>query len=284
MPINPEFIASLEAEFAADKDQLAKGMEPLKPFIPRAIHFSMPCHDKRMHCETHLHLSACIRQLEKLGFVCEEARSYAGGICDARINAMHEFMKSQNAPEAFVFLDSDLKFSWDAMRRLIFNPYPVAMGIYPIKRLNFERVKRAVESGSKNWKFECLDYPVNLPAQVRRGEARPDLYPGGYVHVESGPTGFMRIKREVFGRMRIDNPDLQYEIDDGTIRHALFNFDRYYDVERGKRVQQSEDLTFCKLAAKSGFKAYADIRTPLTHCGDFEFEGFWGALFGDEKA
>lgn len=265
------FIEQLKAEFA-----------PLDPFIPRAVHIAIPAHDRRAHIETMLALHYCVMELKDVGITCEISRHFAGGICESRTNALHAFMTSKLAPESFLFIDTDIKFSWDAFRRIIFNPYPVALNPYPLKRLDLDRVEALIKAGERDWRFKALHYPVNRTKESREG-GRDILQPGGFVEIESGATGFMRVQREVFGKMRIDNPALQYEVDDGSVRHALFSFGLEYDEQRAKKIQKSEDLTFCTLARKSGFLIFADIREPITHMGDMEFEGFFGSHYGNQR-
>jgi len=142
--------------------------------------------------------------------------------------------------------------------------------------LNLDVAEQLIKSGDPNWRWKLFHYPINFSDEVRLGKEPLKMYPGGFAPILSGPTGFMRIKRSVFSKLMADNPTLNYRRDDGGIPWRLFHFDIAYDEQRMYNIEKSEDLSFCELCSKSGIQCMVDVIQPLTHCGDYDFEGNFG--------
>lgn len=264
------FIENLKKEFA-----------PLEPFIPRSIFIAIPAHDRREHIQCSLSWATALVNLQTLDFPVQVHPQFNGGITEARQEIIAEFMNVPQSPDALVFLDSDIAFEWNALRRIIFAPYPITINAYPKKSLDLDKMAALIRANDPNWRSKMLEYPVNLAEKFRKGKEPISLSPGGFVECQSGATGFMRVKREVIGTICTNQIEhLNYLNDAKEIRYQLFPFQRHYDKDRCKMVQSSEDLSFCNLALKEGFATYADAKMGLTHLGEFAYEGNFGKAIG----
>src|SRR6185295_8193553 len=87
-----------------------------------------------------------------------------------------------------------------------------------------------------------------------------------------GPTGFMRIRKEVFERMKEAFPDDWYE--DGETGERIYDFFPGGGHTAGHKFA-SEDVAFCEKADKIGIKLWAMQGMPLQHTGAKSFESNW---------
>ena len=107
------------------------------------------------------------------------------------------------------------------------------------------------------------------------------ILPGGLVEIEAGPTGIMLIKKEVFEKIIKNRPDLKIK---NSANQALKETDKshsyyynFFDFAFEDGYTMGEDVSFCKLARKSGFKIYANTESGTGHQGEFT----WIGKFGD---
>jgi len=113
------------------------------------------------------------------------------------------------------------------------------------------------------------------------------ILPGGLVEIEAGPTGLMLIKRAVFEKIIKNRPDLKIK---NSANQALKETDkshRYYynffDFAFEDGYTWGEDVSFCKLARKQGFKLYANTVSPTAHRGEYAWVGKFGDSLKDIK-
>src|SRR6202041_1327138 len=93
------------------------------------------------------------------------------------------------------FLDADIGFTPDQVFRLIESAADVVAGVYPIKRVNWEKAQRAFAAGRPNVPAASLDYvlEINDPDHV--------AVVNGFTRVRYAGTGFLMIRRHVFEKM-----------------------------------------------------------------------------------
>ena len=107
------------------------------------------------------------------------------------------------------------------------------------------------------------------------------ILPGGLVEIEAGPTGLMLIDRKVFEKIIKNRPDLKIKnrvnpgIKEDEKSHGFYHLFFDFAFEDGYTI--GEDLSFCKLARKEGFKLYANIDSMTAHRGEYA----WTGKFGD---
>ena len=107
------------------------------------------------------------------------------------------------------------------------------------------------------------------------------ILPGKLVEIEAGPTGLMLIHRRVFEKIMKNRPDLKIK---NSANQALKETEKshsyyynFFDFAFEDGYTYGEDVSFCKLARKEGFKLYANTGSITAHRGEYA----WMGKFGD---
>ena len=97
-------------------------------------------------------------------------------ITRARANLMTSFLDDPTATH-LLFIDADIGFTPEQVFRLIEFGADVVAGVYPVKRINWEKAQRAIEARRPNVPAASLDYvlEINDPDHVA---VRQWLYAG----------------------------------------------------------------------------------------------------------
>jgi len=148
----------------------------------------------------------------------------------------------------------------------------VVAGCYPIKRINWDKARRALEAGRPNPKAASLDYVLEID--------NPDriVVVNGFTRVRYAGTGFLMIRRHVLERM-CAHPDYaplrflrEHSLDalaGSPNRFALFEC----MIEPATGTYLSEDFAFCKRWTDIGGEIWADLESRLDHVGPSVFHG-----------
>jgi len=171
-----------------------------------------------------------------------------------------------------LFVDSDISYSYKMFEKMVNYDKDICMVPYPIKSIDFEKIKKKLENGSK------LD-PILLGNQYTMSITDPSniKMEGGFIEVERGPAGFMLIKREAIEKLIKEYPEFtikQHTLIDGKLveRDHMYNFfDTYWDPN--EKTYTGEDFYFCKLAKHAGIKMYALVDEYISHYGEFGYTG-----------
>jgi hypothetical protein len=192
-------------------------------------------------------------------------------ITRARANLMTLFLDDPAATH-FLFVDADIGFTPDQVFRLIESGADMVAGAYPIKRINWDKVRRAVEAGRPKMPSAALDYvlEINDPDHV--------AVVNGFTRVRYAGTGFLMIRRRVFERM-CRHPayaSLQFfrehsvdALAGSPNRFALFEC----MIDPATGTYLSEDFAFCKRWTDIGGEIWADLESRLDHVGPSVFHG-----------
>ena len=161
----------------------------------------------------------------------------------ARNTLTIEFLKSDCTH--MLFIDSDLVFSAEHIRRMLAHDEDIVGGFYPKKA-----------QGDVEFVFNC----TTPPSMMDDRRLTPVKYIG---------TGFMMIKRGVIERMIAEYGDeLIFQVDG---KPGVFGFDFWkvgvYKYKDGTRRYLSEDWYFCQMAIDLGYKVYGDNAVILKHSG-----------------
>src|ERR1700744_6261558 len=115
-------------------------------------------------------------------------------ITRARANLVTLFLDDPTATH-LLFIDADIGFTPDQVFRLIESGAEVVAGVYPIKRVNWDKARRTIESGRPNVAAAALDYvlEINDPDRV--------VVVNGFTRVRYAGTGFLMIRRHVLEKM-----------------------------------------------------------------------------------
>jgi hypothetical protein len=192
-------------------------------------------------------------------------------ITRARANLMTMFLDDPTATH-FLFVDADIGFEPDQVFRLIESGADVVAGVYPIKRVNWEKARRAIETKRTDLPSASLDYvlEINDPDHV--------AVVNGFTRVRYAGTGFLMIRRHVFEKMcaHPDYASLQFfrehsldALAGSPNRFALFEC--MIDPKTGTYL--SEDFAFCKRWTDIGGEIWADLESHLDHVGPAVFHG-----------
>src|SRR5215813_2142245 len=190
-------------------------------------------------------------------------------ITRARANLVTLFLDDPQASH-LLFVDADIGFAPDQVFRLIESGADVVAGVYPIKRVNWAKAKRALDANKMDLPAASLDYvlEVDNPDEV--------VVVNGFTRVRYAGTGFLMIRRHVLEKMCAHYSSLQFHrehshdaLAGSHNRFALFEcmidpFDGTY---------LSEDFAFCKRWTDIGGEIWADLESHLDHVGPSVFHG-----------
>jgi hypothetical protein len=192
-------------------------------------------------------------------------------ITRARANLVTLFLDNPSATH-LLFVDADIGFTPDQVFRLIESGADMVAGIYPIKRVNWDKARRMLQAGRPNPSSGALDYVLEIddPDHV--------VVVDGFTRVRYAGTGFLMVRRHVLEKM-CQHPayaSLQFfrehsldALAGSPNRFALF--ESMIDPNTGTYL--SEDFAFCKRWTDIGGEIWADLQSRLDHVGPSVFYG-----------
>jgi hypothetical protein len=201
-------------------------------------------------------------------------------ITRARANLMTQFLDDPSATH-FLFIDADIGFQPNQVFRLIESGADVVAALYPIKRVNWDKATRAIETNKPNVPAASLDYvlEINDPDNV--------TVVNGFTRVRYAGTGFLMIRRHVFEKMCAAYPSLQFfrehsvdALAGSPNRFALFEC----MIDPNSKTYLSEDFAFCQRWTDLGGEIWADLESRLDHVGPSVFHGDISAQFATPVA
>jgi hypothetical protein len=145
-----------------------------------------------------------------------------------------------------LWIDSDLVFSGEHIKRIAGHDLDLVGGFYPKK-----------QEGEIQWVCNCLDGNQPPPDPVTRLQS-----------VKYIGTGFMRVRRRVFELMIKEHGERIGYIADGTKRQEFdFCAVGVHRFKDGTRRYLSEDWLFCQRWLDMGHQVWADAGVVLKHIG-----------------
>ena len=159
-----------------------------------------------------------------------------------------------------LFIDSDVEFGPEAALRMLVADKDIICTPYRAKNPDLSTHTYTVKFSD----------PKVIP-----------ILPGKLVEIEEGPTGLMLIHRRVFEKIIKNRPDLKIknranqELVENDKSHSFYY--NFFDFAFEEGYTFGEDVSFCKLARKEGFKLYANTDSMTSHRG----EHAWVGKFGD---
>ena len=192
-------------------------------------------------------------------------------ITRARANLMTLFLDDPTATH-FLFVDADIGFAPEQVFRLIESGADVVAGVYPIKRVNWDKAKRIIEGKRPKLPSAALDYVLEID--------NPDhvTVVNGFTRVRYAGTGFLMIRRHVFEKMCAHPAyaSLQFfrehsldALAGSPNRFALFEC----MIDPATGTYLSEDFAFCKRWTDIGGEIWADLESRLDHVGPTVYHG-----------
>jgi hypothetical protein len=195
-------------------------------------------------------------------------------ITRARASLSAQFL-SDAAATHLLFLDADIGFEPEQVLRLITCGADMCAAVYPVKRIDWERMKRSIETAAPDPAAAALRYVFeveNPKAVIERS---------GFLKVRYAGTGFLMIRRGALEAMCARPPELQYKrdhaADDGAAGDKRFALFESMIADDGTYL--SEDFAFCKRWTDMGGEIWADLRSTLSHVGPMTFRGNLASQF-----
>jgi len=195
-------------------------------------------------------------------------------ITRARASLVSQFLDDSTATH-LLFIDADIGFEPDQVLRLIECGADMCAAVYPIKRIDWNKVKTTIEAARPNPAAAALKYvfEVDDPNAITAS--------GGFVKVRFAGTGFLMIRRQGLERMCAQYPQLHFKrdhsIDAATASDNRFALFECMIAEDGTYL--SEDFAFCKRWTDIGGEIWADLGSKLTHVGPMAFYGDLSSQF-----
>src|ERR1700737_2059194 len=203
-------------------------------------------------------------------------------ITRARANLVTLFLDNPSATH-LLFVDADIGFTPDQVFRLIESGADVVAGVYPIKRVNWDKAKRALHANPSKAPCAGLDSVVEIDDPDRI------VVVNGFARARYAGTGFLMIRRHVLERM-CEHPayaSLQFfrehsadALAGSPNRFALFEC----MIDSNTGTYLSEDFAFCKRWTDIGGEIWADLDSRLDHVGPSIFHGDVASQFAAAPA
>jgi hypothetical protein len=195
-------------------------------------------------------------------------------ITRARASLVSQFLDDPGATH-LLFVDADIGFEPEQVLRLIQCGADMCAAVYPVKRIDWNKVKSTIEESRRNPAAAALQYvfEVDDPNAV--------IASAGFVKVRYAGTGFLMIRRAALERMCERYPRLQYRrdhsLDAATESDKRFALFECMIAEDGTYL--SEDFAFCKRWTDIGGEIWADLNSRLNHVGPMAFCGDLSSQF-----
>jgi hypothetical protein len=195
-------------------------------------------------------------------------------ITRARASLVSQFLDDPSSTH-LLFVDADIGFEPEQVLRLIECGAEMCAAVYPIKRIDWEKVKTTIETARPNPAAAALKYvfEVDDPNAV--------IAKAGFVKVRYAGTGFLMIRRGAIEKMCGYYPQLQYKrdhsIDAAAASDNRFALFECTIAEDGTYL--SEDFAFCKRWTEMGGEIWADLNSRLGHVGPVAFCGDLSSQF-----
>jgi len=189
-------------------------------------------------------------------------------ITRARASLISQFLDDPSATH-LLFIDADIGFEPDQVLRLIACGADMCAAIYPIKRIDWDRITNTIKGARPNPAAAALKYvfEVDDPNAVTAK--------GGFVRVRYAGTGFLMIRRQALEKMCAHYPQLRFKrdhsIDAATESGNRFALFECMIAEDGTYL--SEDFAFCKRWTDLGGEIWASLDSKLDHVGPMTFRG-----------
>ena len=237
--------------------------DTLPPQLKPTVYIAMPCYDS-VKINTMLSVIKLIQQLAKSGIEVGINTMKSPLIHQARNYLTSVFLTTEYTH--MLFIDSDVEFGAEAALRMLVADKDVVCTPYRVKN-------------------EQVDKPI-YTVKFADPKVVPIL-PGGLVEIEAGPTGIMLIHRRVFEKIIKNRPDLKIK---NRANEALVQTEKshsfyynFFDFAFEDGYTFGEDVSFCKLARKEGFKLYANTDSMTSHRGEHAWVGKFGDSLKDIK-
>ena len=169
-----------------------------------------------------------------------------------------------------LFIDADIGFAAEQVFRLLDVDKDLIGGVYPVKRIDWDKVRTAAKADAPDLMAASLGYVVRfLPTPDSSVDVNAGLARVAYVG-----TGFMMIRRAALARLCAAHPELRADMRDmagSIVPEAVMVFETMIEPETGHYL--SEDYAFCRRWRDLGGEIWADVETRMNHVGHAVYSG-----------
>ncbi|MGN6377170.1 MAG: hypothetical protein ACTHMG_16670, partial [Sphingomonas sp.] len=191
-------------------------------------------------------------------------------ITRARANIVASFLDDPAATH-LIFIDADIGFEPEEVLRLLASGHDMVAGAYPIKKIDWNRVRQAVSANKKDIAAASLDYVLEL------NDPNNVTVCNGFTRIRYGGTGFLMVRRRVLEQMCENHPELRFELDLSAPGFAKASSNRFAlfecMIDPESRMYLSEDFSFCKRWTDMGGEIWGDLQSRLNHVGPTTYRG-----------
>ena len=202
----------------------------------------------------------------ELSFVMHESL-----ITRARNYLAHRFLASDATH--LVFIDADIAFHAEDVLMLlqhsVLHPdHQVVSGSYPLKRINWDSVARAIAAGTPPASVLADPLVSPLPGTTSLRVDQP-------AEVLECGSGFMLVTRRALESYAVAFPDARYVADNLPEGEPNAEVTAFFDtdVDPGTRRFLSEDYYFCRNVRAAGGSIWLLPWIELGHAGGLVFQG-----------
>jgi hypothetical protein len=195
-------------------------------------------------------------------------------ITRARASLIAQFLDDPTATH-LLFIDADIGFEPEQVLRLIQCGADMCAAVYPIKRIDWDKVRATIEARRPDPTAAALKYVFEVE------DSNAVVARAGFVRVRYAGTGFLMIRRQALEKMCAHYPQLKFKRDHSA--DAAFASDNRFALfecmiaEDGTYL--SEDFAFCKRWTDIGGEIWADLDSKLNHVGPMTFCGDLASQF-----
>ena len=272
---------SARAEFGAAQSSVMGGAVPLQPAPPPQVNLvvATPCFGGQisvLYAASLLRLQKIVRSYRDFNLKIQFKDGDAL-IPRARASLVAQFLDDPSATH-LLFIDADIGFEPQQVLRLIECGADMCAAVYPIKRIDWQRMKNAL-SGAQPNPAASLQYVLEVE------DPNAVIANSGFIKVRYAGTGFLMIRRAALERMCAHYPQLRYKhdhsIDAATESDNRFALFECAIAEDGTYL--SEDFAFCKRWTDMGGEIWADLNSRLHHIGPMTFCGDLALRFAQAR-
>lgn len=196
-------------------------------------------------------------------------------ITRARNTLVQMFLDSSSTH--LMFIDADIGFDAGDVVRLLGSigddgGYDVLAGSYPVKTIDWDRVRTAALSGDDDI-ARAGNVFVSRPTREPDADLNGDVVP-----VDYAGTGFMMIRRSLFRRLRERHPEAFYVADFSSVglggdRSRKIHLYFHAGIDEATKHYLPEDYWFCQSVREVGGTVGVCPGMELSHTGSYTFSG-----------
>ena len=196
-------------------------------------------------------------------------------ITRARASLISQFLDDPSATH-LLFIDADIGFEPEQVLRLLQCGAEMCAAVYPIKRIDWDKVKKTIDNARPNPAAASLQYVFEVDdpdAVVASGRLRQGALCRHRLPHDPARRRWKKCARNI----RSLQFKRDHSLDAATASDNRFALFECMIAEDGTYL--SEDFAFCKRWIDIGGEIWADLNSKLKHVGPMAFSGDLSSQF-----